>query len=343
MIQDDYGDHYVAWHQPDHCVVRLTAPFFQRRFSVMRWTIMTPDDTASWDGQTLSYGPGVPASAAPPDDAWEEMWQTFYTSIFNPARIKIDMMKREMPTRYWHTMPETRLIPQLLKDAPARVEAMIAHQEGLQKSAADYMPATHDYAALQEAATRCQGCPLYCDATQTVFGTGNFDARLMIVGEQPGEQEDRSGQPFIGPAGQLLDQVLNLHGIARDDLYITNAVKHFKHTIDASGPKPRLIHHAPTVREITACKPWLEKEIALVRPTVILCLGLTAARSLLGHGFTLKSQRGQFFDVTLNDRPYRVIVSYHPAAILRMPDAQQKHILYTHLRDDLHAAWQAAL
>ncbi len=338
MIQDEGGDHYIAWHQPDHYVLHRTAPFFQRRFSVMRWTIMTPDATAMWDGQSLTFGPGVPASAAPQEDTWEEMWKTFYASIFNPARIKVSMMKSEMPVRYWHTMPETQLIPQLLKDAPVRVSAMVAHQEGLAKSAADFLPPERDYESLKNAATHCQGCPLYCDATQTVFGTGNRGASLMIVGEQPGEQEDKSGLPFIGPAGQLLDQILAVNSINRDALYITNAVKHFKHTIDHSNPTPRLIHQTPTVREITACKPWLMTEIALVQPKVILCLGLTAARSLLGHGFTMKSQRGVIFDQA--DR--KIIVSYHPSAILRMPDAAQKQILYLHLHQDMALAWQTA-
>lgn len=339
LTQDSDGDHYVAWHQPDHLVVRLTAPFFQRRFSVMRWSILTPDESVHWNGEQLHYAPGVPASEAPREDAWEELWKTFYASIFNPARIKIDMMKREMPVRYWHTMPETNLIPQLLKEAPDRVAAMVAHQEGLKASAADFIPANAvSLNELQQAARTCQGCPLYCNTTQTVFGTGNGSADLMIVGEQPGEQEDKHGLPFIGPAGQLLDQVLQLNGIDRYDLYITNAVKHFKHTIDSSTGKQRIIHQAPTVREIAACKPWLETEIRLVQPKVILGLGLTAARSLLGHGFTMKTQRGQWFE----QDGRRILISYHPSAILRMPDAAQKQLLYNHLKQDLYAAWQAA-
>lgn len=339
LVQDADGDHYVAWHQSDHYVVRLTAPFFQRRFSVMRWSILTPDDSVHWDGKTLQYGPGVPASAAPQDDAWEEMWKTFYASIFNPARIKVDMMKREMPVRYWHTMPEAALIPQLLQQAPDRVAAMVAHQEGLKASASDFIPPDADNLdVLRNAARGCRGCPLFCDATQTVFGTGNWSASLMVIGEQPGEQEDAQGVPFIGPAGQLLDQILALNAIDRSDLYITNAVKHFKHTIDDSTGKRRIIHQAPTVREITACKPWLDKEIALVKPTIILGLGLTAARALLGHGFTMKTQRGVWFE--RGDQ--RVLISYHPSAILRMPDPAQKQHLHDCLTQDIRTAWLAA-
>ncbi len=327
-------EQFAAWHCPDHKILPIVAPFFQRRFGVMDWTIMTPDQSVSWDGKSLVFGDGVPKDQAPAEDAMEEVWRTFYRAIFNPARIKIKMMKQEMPVRYWKTLPETRIIAGMLQEAHARVEEMMRHQEGFSRSAAHYLPQDRHLAALAQAARHCEGCPLHCHARQTVFGSGPDNARLMIVGEQPGAREDETGMPFTGPAGQVLMQALEEAGVPRDLVYLTNAVKHFKFT--QRGEEK--LHQSPNAREVNACKPWLEAEIAAVKPHIILGLGLTAAKSLVGHGFTMKEKRGKWIDAGDS----RVLISYHPSSVLRAGTQSEGAEIYGYIRDDLKQAAAAA-
>ena len=202
---DDGCEHYIAWHRPDHYTLPLSAPFFVRRFGVMRWTILTPDESAYWDMENLHYGTGAKVSDAPSEDLMEILWKEFYRAIFNPARIKVKTMKKEMPVRHWATLPEAALIPEMLAGAERRVKEMIAHKEGHAYSATDFIPNDLNLETLSAAAKNCQGCPLYKKATQTVFGIGPRDAKLVLVGEQPGSEEDRQGTPFIGPAGEVLN------------------------------------------------------------------------------------------------------------------------------------------
>ena len=187
-------------------------------------------------------------------------------------------------------------------------------------SAADFLPARLDLASLARAARKCQGCALYCNATQTVFGEGPAGATCMFVGEQPGDQEDLAGKPFVGPSGQLLSSVMEQVGIPRDEVYVTNAVKHFK--FEQRGK--RRIHSKPSAREVAACRPWLEVEIKVVQPQVIVCLGATAAQSLLGNKFRLTQHRGE----ALRGTPWAptVFATVHPSSLLRIPDhdARQK-------------------
>ncbi len=316
-VMEEDGEHYIAWHRPDHRIMRITAPFFGRRFAAMKWTILTPDESAHWDGEQLHFGPGVPESEAPKDDAMEDLWRDYYRAIFNPARIKIKAMKREMPVRHWHTLPEAGIIPSMLAEAPARVEKMIAHTEGSTTSAADYLPPTLDLEALREAAKACQGCKLHSMATQTVFGTGPVGASLMLVGEQPGDEEDKKGIPFAGPAGQLLDEALREAGITREDIYITNAVKHFRFLYRDSFRH----HRTPSRFHVHACKPWLNAEIVAVKPRAILCLGNTAARALVNPNFVMKDNRGKWIE---GEPP--LMATYHPAAILRASGAQREEL-----------------
>ncbi|NUW45728.1 UdgX family uracil-DNA binding protein [Nonomuraea rhodomycinica] len=181
--------------------------------------------------------------------------------------------------------------------------------------AAPFLPDRLDLDSLREAATRCEGCDLYRDATQTVFGEGPASARFMLVGEQPGDQEDRKGAPFVGPAGRILDRALEEAGIDRDDVYVTNAVKHFSFVLRGK----RRIHQKPTAAEVDACRPWLTAELALVEPEVVVVLGATAARSLLGPAFRVTRQRGQ--PVPLGDGAGALAVAtIHPSAVLRAPD-----------------------
>ncbi len=184
-------------------------------------------------------------------------------------------------------------------------------------SAAEFLPDRLTLPALREAAGSCRGCPLYRDATQTVFGEGNAGARVVLVGEQPGDEEDRTGRPFVGPAGRLLDELLAQAGIDRADAYVTNAVKHFKWTPRGK----RRIHAKPSAGEITACKPWLESELGLLRPAALVVLGASAARSLLGPAFRVTRSRGEIFE-----SPWApvTLATLHPSALLRITEEDER-------------------
>ncbi|PCC68501.1 DNA polymerase [Nannocystis exedens] len=191
------------------------------------------------------------------------------------------------------------------------------HDDDVTGSARDFLPERLSLPTLREAAAGCHGCPLYRNATQTVFGAGPGGARLILVGEQPGNDEDIAGAPFVGPAGRVLDQALEQAGIARDDAYVTNVVKHFKWERRGS----RRLHKKPSAREIGACLPWLEKEIELIRPEVLVCLGATAAQALLGRTFRVTTMRGQLI---ANHRVPHVLATVHPSSILRQPTAEDR-------------------
>jgi uracil-DNA glycosylase len=198
------------------------------------------------------------------------------------------------------------------------------------KSASEFLPAGHDLASLREAAAHCQGCDLHLHATQVVFGEGRTHARMFLVGEQPGDREDQQGRPFVGPAGQLLDKCLETAGIDRSMVYVTNAVKHFKWE-----PRGKIrLHKKPNSLEIAACRPWLEKEIAAVRPQIIVCLGATAAQGLLGPQFRLTKHRGEVFPTPNGP----VTATIHPSAILRMPEPAAKEAEIAGLVADLRFA-----
>jgi uracil-DNA glycosylase family protein len=184
-------------------------------------------------------------------------------------------------------------------------------------SAAEWVPATHDLAKLQTAARSCQGCDLYQHATQTVFGEGPRNAKLIMIGEQPGDEEDRKGHPFVGPAGRLLSKAIKEAGLDREKIYVTNAVKHFK--FEERGK--RRIHAKPSLAQISACKPWLEAELESIQPEIVVCLGATAAQALMGPAFRITKQRGIFFP-----HPWakRVVATIHPSAILRAPERYEE-------------------
>ena len=187
---------------------------------------------------------------------------------------------------------------------------------------------------LRAAAASCTGCDLYRNATQTVFGAGPVPARVLLVGEQPGDQEDKAGEPFVGPAGKLLDRALTDAGIDRGQAYVTNAVKHFKFTVDGRGK--RRIHEKPSRTEVVACRPWLLAELEVVRPELVVCLGATAAQSLLGPGFRLTQLRGEILDAP--DLGARIMATTHPSAVLRAPD---RDVAYKAMVDDLRTAADA--
>ncbi len=326
------GEHYIAWYQPDHDILELAAPFFRERFPEMRWTILTPRQSVGWDPATreLEWGPGMPREAAPADDELESMWRSYYGSIFNPARVNPRAMRAEMPVRYWQNLPELDVLPQLLTQAGGRVETMMKTQT--KDSAAPFVPEERSLPAIVASLPRCHGCDLYQHAIQAVPGAGGVHARLMLVGEQPGNEEDKEGLPFIGPAGRVLDQVLEELEIDRKQVFVTNAVKHFKFV-----QRGRLrLHQSPRLSEVTACRPWLLAEIETVRPRVVVALGATAAKSLLGAKFALMKQRG-----TVVESPWakQVVATIHPSAVLRAADAAMGEQLRGFLRQDLKLAY----
>ena len=185
-------------------------------------------------------------------------------------------------------------------------------------SAADFIPPRPTLSKLRAAAEGCRGCDLFKLGTQTVFGEGPSRARVMVVGEQPGDAEDKAGRPFVGPSGKLLDRAFDAAGIDRDDVYVTNAVKHFKWARDSRSPKR--LHKTPNVGEVRACFPWLQHEIALVKPQVIVCLGETAAKALLGRTFSVMKSRGI---PTKSEWAHAVFATVHPSAVLRAPSDQR--------------------
>jgi len=203
-----------------------------------------------------------------------------------------------------------------------------------------FVPATGDLAVLADAARVCEGCELYRDASQTVFGAGPRAARVMLVGEQPGDQEDRAGEPFVGPAGRVLDRALSDAGIVRDDAYVTNAVKHFRFKSTASGK--RRIHQKPSAANVSACRPWLAAELQAVQPQVLVVMGATAAQSLLGNAFRVTRQRGELLDWPPAEGPFandvtdiaHAIATVHPSSVLRA-DEESRRAAYDALVADL--------
>lgn len=327
-VVDGEGSVYVAWFEPEHDVLPQVAPFFVRRFAGMRWSILTPARSAHWDGQALHPGEGARRGDAPDGDALEDLWRVYYANIFNPARLKVGAMVKEMPVRYWKNMPEAALIPALVRDAGARMHAMVdaaptvarkafpAPRDTPGARAAAPVGASPGLPAIHASVAACRACPLWAPATQAVPGEGPADARIMVIGEQPGDREDLAGRPFVGPAGQLFDRALAEAGIYRATLYLTNAVKHFK--FRPAGK--RRMHVRADATEQAACRPWLEAELAGVRPRMVLCLGATAAQALLGRGFALLSGRGRWYRL---DDGLRVLPTVHPSWLLRLPESER--------------------
>lgn len=196
------------------------------------------------------------------------------------------------------------------------------------------MPETADVDTLRRAAAGCEGCELYEPATQTVFSAGKPRASMMLVGEQPGDVEDREGIPFVGPAGRLLQQAVDEAGIERSQVYVTNAVKHFRFELRGK----RRIHQTPQVRHIRACHPWLSAEIVAVEPELIVCLGAVAAKSLLGNDFRITADRGRLIETEIDGHPRRVIATAHPSSVLRTTDGPEREQAYAALVADLRTA-----
>jgi len=323
---------YIAWFEPSHFIVERNADFFVRRFTGMHWSILTPYRSAHWDGEALSFGPGANKRDVPAEDAAEELWRTYYKSIFNPARLKPKAMQAEMPKKYWRNLPEASLIPDLIQGADAAAREMIErmpsepapHHARIQAKhwpAPEPTPSDEEaagtIAGLRKQAERCRRCPLWRDATQTVFGAGPEEAEVVFVGEQPGDQEDIAGEPFVGPAGKVFGSILEEAQIARQKTYVTNAVKHFK--FEPRGK--RRIHSKPNAGEVQACRWWLDHELTLIKPKLVVALGATAAQSLLGKAVPITKMRGQ---VIKREDGMKIFLTIHPSFILRIREEDEK-------------------
>ncbi|WP_396593930.1 UdgX family uracil-DNA binding protein [Brevundimonas sp. R86498] len=327
MIEDEAGEAYVAWFEPAHRVLEKTSGFFVRRFTSMRWSILTPDGSCFWDGTALAFGPPATAADAPQDDEIEEFWKTYYASTFNPARLKVKTMQGEMPKQYWKNLPEAGLIPDLIAASRDRTDTMVAAPHSQPNARLSKAIARHvrdgsyeegfvasTLEELRHGVQACRRCDLWRDATQGVCGEGPVRrAALMIVGEQPGDQEDLAGRPFVGPAGQVLDAALSEAGIDRSEVYVTNAVKHFKH--EARGK--RRLHKTPVASEVSACRWWLDQERRLVAPKVVLALGATASLAVLNRKVAVMTERGS--TLPLSDGS-EAVITVHPSYLLRLPD-----------------------
>ncbi|TSE06178.1 UdgX family uracil-DNA binding protein [Mesorhizobium intechi] len=332
-IGDGAEERYVAWFEPDHFIVERNADFFVRRFTGMRWTILTPYACADWNGERLAIGPGAAKGDAPTEDDIEALWRTYFENIFNPARLKVKAMRKEMPKKYWRNLPEASLIPELIAGADKAAKEMIARMPTTPaphhaKVQAKYWPkheptqmpeddAASSISELREAAKGCRRCQLWRDATQTVFGEGPDNAKVIFVGEQPGDQEDLAGKPFVGPAGKVFDAILDDAGVDRQKVYVTNAVKHFK--FEPRGK--RRIHSKPNAGEVQACRWWIDREFALIKPDLAVALGATAALSLLGKAIAVTKMRGQVIE---REDGLRVFITIHPSFILRIHEPADK-------------------
>jgi len=239
-------------------------------------------------------------------------WQILYDTLWRLVHDDHDLLKNAHD-------PGVRKLHALLTPKADEQEA---------DGAAKFVPAGAGLSELKTAASHCKGCDLYRHATQTVFGRGSAHARIVFIGEQPGDQEDRQGAPFVGPAGEVFERALAEAGLEREKLYVTNAVKHFK--FEQRGK--RRIHQTPRATELNACRPWLEAELTLIKPEVLVCLGATAARAIFGDKFRITRDRGHFAPTRWAPK---TMATYHPSAVLRGEDDAQKAELYAMLLEDL--------
>jgi probable DNA metabolism protein len=320
VVRDGQIDSYFAWFEPQHQILRKGAGFFVKRFPNMPWTIATPNGAAIWDMKTLQFGASESVPERPRSDAHEDLWRTYYRSICNVARINADAMQREMPQFYWRNLPEASEIGTLMREGRERFARAHEQSDHAHFTAAKSVQKALEAVRLpEEGVQKCRACDLWRHATQAVEGQGPKSARIMLVGEQPGDEEDLRGAPFVGPAGKVLDDALVQAGVKRSDVYVTNAVKHFKW--EPRGK--RRLHKKPNVSEIRACNMWLVEEIATIKPCVIVALGATALSALVGSSYSIEAARKANL---AHSSGAKVLASYHPSAILRADDGRKDEL-----------------
>ncbi len=329
---DDGPERFAAWFEPDHYILEAAIPFFVERFRSMMWTIVTPVGSAHWDGDALLFGPAGAKADAPDRDGFEAGWTGYYESIFNPARTNPKLMRSHMAKKYWHNLPEAAAIPNLVRSASGRVRGMLETEPTmpLKRNPTGALAAMVDQApeSLEQlnGIIRSSG-PLVPGATQAVVGEGPANAEIAFVGEQPGDEEDLNGRPFVGPAGRLLDRALGEAGIQRSAVYLTNAVKHFK--FEQRGK--RRIHAKPTAGEVSHYRWWLMRELELIEPKLVVALGGTAVLALTGKSLPITRSRGPA--QLLENFPGFITV--HPSYLLRLPDEDAKAAAYAEFVRDL--------
>lgn len=309
---------FIAWFEPEHDVLEDAAGHFAQRMGKNTWLIATPQGCAMWDGSALAYRPPLPRDTCEARDGGEALWLAYYRSTFNPARVNREAMTMHMPVRYWKNLPEAPLIPAMLSEA-ASGASRLAQAGAVGARGGKAIALTAEQAMPARAAPHtldaCRRCELWRDATQAVPGCGPAQAALMLVGEQPGDQEDLAGRPFIGPAGRLLDDAFGRAGIVREEVYLTNAVKHFKW--EARGK--RRLHRTPAQQEAAACRPWLEQELSQVQPRVVVALGATALNALLGRG---AGRLNDLLGTPVQCGGRLVIATWHPSYVLRLAERE---------------------
>ncbi|MFO1081758.1 MAG: UdgX family uracil-DNA binding protein [Reyranellaceae bacterium] len=327
----DGSARHVAWFEPEHFILGLVADFFVERFAGMLWSILTPNGSLHWDGDALAFGPPASRADAPEGDPAEAAWRAYYESVFNAARVNPQAMSRQMPRKYWRNLPEAAAIPQLVRTASQTSREMLTGGATVTLKR-DPIKAV---AAMAEQAPRTledlnrhieASPPLSPGADRAVLGEGPLGADIAFVGEQPGDQEEQLGRPFVGPAGQLLDTVLKEVGIDRRRVYVTNAVKHFK--FEPRGK--RRLHKNPSVAEVKRYRWWLHQELALVRPRFVVALGGTAVLALTGEKLAVSRVRG-----ARDLAGFRGYVTVHPSYLLRLPDEPARQSALAAFRDDL--------
>jgi probable DNA metabolism protein len=325
---------FVAWFEPSHDVLPQVARHFAARMGRITWMIATPEASVMWDGATLhSTGP-LMRGPEDIDDAGEALWLTYYRSIFNPARLNADLMHGHIPSRFWKNLPEGSVVPEMVSQAAAGARK-VGQTRSVGERGGTVIPIAADKAQPQRDAPStldaCRRCELWKDATQAVPGVGPPTARIMLVGEQPGDQEDLAGLPFVGPAGQLLERAMTQAQLERRAIYLTNAVKHFKW--EPRGK--RRMHKTPAQREVEACSYWLDSELAQVKPQVIVALGSTALKAVTGNPHAaLKDVLGKPF----MHQGRWIVVIYHPSYVLRVPGEDLKKQAFNVMVEGLREA-----
>jgi probable DNA metabolism protein len=332
--EDAGAPRFVAWFEPAHDVLPQVARHFAARMGRITWMIATPEASVMWDGASLhSTGP-LMRGPEDIDDAGEALWLTYYRSIFNPARLNAELMHGHIPARFWKHLPEGQVVPDMVSQAAAGARKL-GQTRSVGARGGTVIPIAADKAQPQREAPStldaCRRCDLWQHATQAVAGVGPGTARIMLVGEQPGDQEDLAGLPFVGPAGALLERALGQAQLERRAVYLTNAVKHFKW--EPRGK--RRMHKTPAQREVEACGYWLDSEIARVVPRVIVALGSTALKAVTANPHAaLKEVQGQPFE----HQGRWIVAIYHPAYVLRVPGAELKAEAFDAMVDGLRAA-----
>jgi DNA polymerase len=322
--EDDGAPRFVAWFEPTHDVLPQVARHFARRMGNVTWMIATPAAAVLWDGEQLHAAPSLLRSAADIEDAGEALWLTYYRSIFNPARLNADLLRSHIPSRFWKNLPEGAIVPAMVS-AAANGERRTGQTGAVGERSGATIPIAAERAQPQReqptTLDQCRRCDLWEHATQVVPGVGPKRARIMLVGEQPGDQEDLQGLPFVGPAGAVLEKAMAQAGMKRDGIYLTNAVKHFKWELRGK----RRLHKTPAQKEISACHLWLEEEMERVQPEVVVALGSTALKSVLQDGsVTMKS----VMDAPVMHDGRWVVTVYHPSYVLRAPDEATRRQAY---------------